>query len=360
MIMCEWMDRSLLSIALESMKAEFGLTDTQAGMMASASLWVVPFTVMFLGRLSDHMPRAKLLGAGVFGWGACTLATGSANSFEGVLIIRVLAGLSNTAGYPVAVSLLADFFGETEMTTAMGYFNAGCAVGGLLGMALGGRIITEVGWRWAFWLIGLPQVSLAVLLVLTVRERPRAVVTRTWSQDLQSLLRMPSLLLMMFGALLSGLMSGNHRFISALAQRVHHVSAETVGLVMGVVLGITGIISAWGGGHAIDRLFHRRGDSRVLLWCASASDIVYLAFGTFALLSPSFEFMIILLAFATAATSLGQGIDTANQMLGRGRRGTAQALMECSWSVGMGIGPFLAGALSDSFHSGEAATTGAR
>ena len=42
MVMCEWLDRTVLSISMQSMKEDFGLTDSQVGILASASLWVVP------------------------------------------------------------------------------------------------------------------------------------------------------------------------------------------------------------------------------------------------------------------------------------------------------------------------------
>lgn len=51
-------------------------------MLASSSLWVVPFATSCVGRLADHLPRARLLSAGVFLWCLATIATGLSSSFE--------------------------------------------------------------------------------------------------------------------------------------------------------------------------------------------------------------------------------------------------------------------------------------
>lgn len=349
MMMAEWMDRSVLSISLQAMKEEFHLTDLQTGLMASSSLWIVPLAVTFMGRVADFVPKAKMLACGVLLWGVCTIATGSARSFQDVLICRIFAGLANCAGYPVAVSLLAEFFEPTEMTTAIGYFNAGCGFGGLLGLALGGWLITDYGWRYAFWCVGVPQLAIAALLATTVRSKPEpSPQTSLWA-DVMSLIRFPSLRYMLLAALLSGLMSGNHRFISALVQRLHHVTAQYIGSYMGVPLGLAGVAASWTGGHVVDHFLHKSGDGRMLFWCAAFGDMLHMVFGTLALLSPEFWQLVVFLMVAAFCAALNQGIDTANQQLGRGRRGTTQAMLECGWAVGMAIGPFMGGAMSDTF-----------
>ncbi|CAK0833383.1 unnamed protein product [Prorocentrum cordatum] len=350
---CEWIDRSVLSLSMESMKSEFQLSDMQTGMIASAALWVLPLVVMFMGRLADHVPRAKLLACGVLGWAVTTIATGSAQSFHAIVSIRMLAGLANCAGYPVAVSLLADFFHAGQLATAMGYFNAGMAIGGLLGMVIGGYMVVHAGWRWAFWVVGGPQVVLSVLLATTVREQPRAQLSRSWTEDIRQLLRLPTLLFMLLGGLLSGLMNGEQRFISALAKRNYRTDEQTVGLLLGGVLGSAGILAACVGGHFLDKALIKTGDSRMLLWCAVVGDFFYLVLGTCGLLAPSLGLLVTFLVGATFASSLMQGLDPTMQALARGRRATTQAMLELCWSVGMAAGPFLAGGISDLLRNGS-------
>lgn len=90
------------------------------------------------------------------------------------ILCRLLAGLANCAGYPVALALLCDHFEAEELSTAMGFYHAGAALGGLVGFAVGGSLVSAYGWRWAFGLVGAPQVLVALLLC-TVRHRERLV-----------------------------------------------------------------------------------------------------------------------------------------------------------------------------------------
>eukprot|EP00913_Durusdinium_trenchii_P030323 g28406.t1 len=188
-VMCEWLDRSVLSIALESMKPDFQMNDVQVGLLASSSLWIVPLATGPVGRLADRVPRAKLLGAGVFLWSLSTLATGLSGSFEVAILCRLAAGVANCAGYPVALALLCDHFAAEELSTAMGFYHAGSALGGLVGFALGGSLISKYGWRSAFALLGAPQVAVSFLLLCTVPNSYSSKPDGHWASDLKALLK---------------------------------------------------------------------------------------------------------------------------------------------------------------------------
>ena len=348
MVMCEWLDRTVLSIAMESMKEDFKLTDAQVGLLASASLWIVPFATGCVGRLADHVPRARLIGAGVFGWAVATFATGSSPSFEVTLLCRLLAGVANCAGYPVTLALLSDYFAAEEMATAMGYYHAGSALGGLMGFAAGGVLVTSRGWRWAFWVVASPQVIVALLFCFTVpRTAEEAPPKEGVCSDVRQLLSLRPLRLLMLGAMCTGMLSGQGRFLSAFTERRHGVEAAQIGLVMGPVLGVTGVVSSFVIGHLVDRVFRRHGDIRVNLWFASFGDVLGMLCGIAAILGPSFAVLIFFTALGVVVGCFRQGVQAVVQRLGVGRRGTAQGLLETCWSIGMGIGPFLAGELSD-------------
>eukprot|EP00439_Symbiodinium_sp_Y106_P084309 s481_g25.t1 len=348
MVMCEWLDRTVLSIAMESMKEDFKLTDAQVGLLASASLWIVPFATGCVGRLADHVPRARLIGAGVFGWAVATFATGSSPSFEVTLLSRLLAGVANCAGYPVTLALLSDYFAAEEMATAMGYYHAGSALGGLMGFAAGGVLVTSRGWRWAFWVVASPQVIVALLFCFTVpRTAEEGPPKEGVCSDVRQLLALRPLRLLMLGATCTGMLSGQGRFLSAFTERRHGVEAAQIGLVMGPVLGVTGVVSSFVIGHLVDRVFRRRGDLRVNLWFATFGDVLGMLCGVAAILGPSFAVLIFFTALGVVVGCFRQGVQAVVQRLGVGRRGTAQGLLETCWSIGMGIGPFLAGELSD-------------
>jgi len=250
--------------------------------------------------------------------------------------------------------LMSDHFESEELTTAMGYFSVGMAIGGLLGFAVGGTLVTQAGWRWAFWAVGSPQLIVSLLFFFTVPEgKGKAKPEQSWSADVGELLTARSVRLLMTGSLLTGLCSGQGRFLSALAERKHGVEPERIGLVMGPILGLTGVLAAWLGGHFVDHCFAKTGDARVNLWLAAVADMLSIIAGSCSVLAHSFPLLVVFAAFGVAASSLRNGVQAVIQMLSTGRRGTMQGVLETCWSLGMGLGPLLAGGISDVFESSD-------
>ena len=230
----------------------------------------------------------------------------------------------------------------------MGYYHAGSALGGLAGFAAGGALVTSHGWRWAFWIVASPQVIVALFFCFTVpRTAEETPPKEGVLADVRCLLGLRPLRLLMMGALCTGMLSGQGRFLSAFVERRHRVEPVEIGLVMGPVLGVTGVVSSFIVGHLVDRAFRRRADLRVNLWLASFGDVMAMLFGIAAIAAPSFALLIFFSALGAVVGCLRQGVQTVVQRIGVGRRGTVQGMLEMCWAVGMGIGPFLAGALSD-------------
>jgi len=230
----------------------------------------------------------------------------------------------------------------------MGYYHAGSSVGGLLGFAAGGALVTSHGWRWAFWIVASPQLLVAAFFFFTVPEGAGEVPPKAdYVSDLKELWALRPLRLLMLGALSTGLLSGQGRFLSSFVERRHEVEPARIGLVMGPILGVTGVVSSFLLGHVLDHSFKRSGDIRVNLWFAFFGDMVGMLAGIAAISAPSFGMLIFFSAVGVMASCLRQGVQTVVQEIGTGRRGTVQGLLEMCWAIGMGSGPFLAGTLSD-------------
>ena len=142
----------------------------------------------------------------------------------------------------MTLALLSDHFAAEEMATAMGYYHAGSAFGGLLGFAAGGALVTSKGWRWAFWGVASPQVIVALFFCFTVPQTAGEVPPAEGVlSDVRELLGLRPLRLLMLGAMSTGLLSGQGRFLSSFVERRHGVEPAQIGLVMGPVLGVTGL-----------------------------------------------------------------------------------------------------------------------
>lgn len=184
--MVNFVDRQILSILANDIKADLGLTDAQLGFLYGTAFAV--FYALFgipLGRLADGWHRVRLLSLGLALWSCMTALSGLARNGVSLSFARVGVGIGEATANPSAYSLIADWFPQRLRATALAIYSAGLFVGSGLSLVLGGLIAESwnaaypsggpaglVGWQAAFLAVGLPGVALAVW-VWSLREPDR-------------------------------------------------------------------------------------------------------------------------------------------------------------------------------------------
>src|SRR5690606_9272996 len=167
-------DRTVMSILIEPVKAEFQLSDSQLGVLTGLAFGLTyALAGLPMGWLIDRVNRTKLLAAVVAIWSVCTSICGFAQSYPALVMARLAVGASESAAAPTAMSMIADLFPKERRSTAMGIFWTSTAFGTARSLLLGGVIAAIYGWRAAFFVAGVPGLILAVLIFLTVREPAR-------------------------------------------------------------------------------------------------------------------------------------------------------------------------------------------
>ena len=366
--MLSFMDRTLISLLIGPIKAEFALSDTQIGMLIGFG-FVVFYSVLGLpfGALADRSDRRWLIVAGLIAWSLATCASGYAGGFVALMAMRTLVGVGEATLSPAAYSTLADRFPPHRLGVAIAIYAAGVSVGGGLAMAFGGLLVEWAshasvtlpligsigGWRLALFSVGILGFPMALLMVLTLREAPRKV--RVAPPPLSELWRYignrkPA----MIGALTAFAFANVANYVvflwtPALFMRVHGLDARTTGLIMGGIVGVFGSAGMVLGGLAVDWLT-RRGvrdaTIRVIFWCIVAQIPVMPV--AFLVGSPTLAFVLMVptMMLTTAASSVQA---TALQLMTPSRmRGRIIAIyLLVVTMVGMGVGPLMIGILSD-------------
>jgi MFS family permease len=183
-----FVDRLILGLLVQPIKAGLGVSDTQIGLLAGVG-FALFYTVMGvpLARLADSTNRKWLIIAGITLWSAMTAASAFATSFTALLVARIGVGVGEATLTPAATSMIADYFSRDRVARALGVFSMGVYLGAgvaLLAGSLVVRAVTGTGpvtipglgtfnaWQLAFLLAALPG-ALAVVLMLSVREPPR-------------------------------------------------------------------------------------------------------------------------------------------------------------------------------------------
>jgi MFS transporter, Spinster family, sphingosine-1-phosphate transporter len=157
-----YLDRQVLPATLEDIKVGLSLSDKQMGLLGTSFLLVIIAASPVFGVLGDRQSRTRLVAVGAAVWSLATVASGLAASFGQLLVARMLVGSGEAAYGTIAPSLLSDLFAPRLRGRVFAIFYAALPVGAALGFTLGGAIDRHYGWRYAFWLTGLPGLLLAL------------------------------------------------------------------------------------------------------------------------------------------------------------------------------------------------------
>jgi MFS family permease len=181
-----FLDRQILAILAERIRADLGVSDAELGFLYGTAFAV--FYALFgipLGRLADVWDRRKLIALGLAVWSLMTALSGLARNFPELALARIGVGIGEASAAPAAFSLLSDYFPAARRATALAIYSSGIYLGAGLGLVVGGQVVDRWdaafptaapfdlrGWQVAFFVVGLPGLLLA-LWVRTLREPPR-------------------------------------------------------------------------------------------------------------------------------------------------------------------------------------------
>jgi MFS family permease len=167
-----YIDRYVLASVFEPIKQELHFTDTQLGLLSSAFMIAYSFTSPAFGRMGDLYVRKYLIAGGVALWSFATAGAGLARTFWQMFIPRSLVGIGEASYATTAPAIITDCYEVERRGRALAVFYAAIPAGSALGFVLGGELSTTLGWRTAFFLVGLPGLLFA-LLALFIREPKR-------------------------------------------------------------------------------------------------------------------------------------------------------------------------------------------
>ena len=168
---------NLVAGALPAIQDHFGFGDTVAGAIPTAAALAGVVLLLPAGRLADSGRRTAIVALVVLVWSACSVFSGLATSFALFFVTRILLGAAGQLYNPPASSLLADYYPSRTRSKAYGLERAGYYTGLPVGVALGGVLAEALGWRGVFFVVAIPGLLVAAL-VLTLREPIRGIGDR--------------------------------------------------------------------------------------------------------------------------------------------------------------------------------------
>ncbi|MEW7854550.1 spinster family MFS transporter [Pseudomonas chlororaphis] len=169
-----FVDRTILSAVGEPLRLEFGLSDTQLGLMGGLA-FALTYSVLGVPAafLSERVPRKVIIASAVMIWSVMTMLCGLATGFVSLLLLRAGVGVGESGFMPSAHALISDFFPPQRRAFALALFTTALPIGVLIAAICGGWLVHNLGWRWTFAVIGAPGLILAPLIWFTLREPAR-------------------------------------------------------------------------------------------------------------------------------------------------------------------------------------------
>jgi MFS family permease len=159
-----FIDRQILVILQESIKKELHLSDTQLGLLSGFTFAIFYVTLGIpIARLADKTNRRNTIAVSLGIWSIMTACSGLARNFIQLLLARIGVGVGEAGGSPPAHAMISDYFPPEKRSTALSVYSAGLYFGVLIGFLMGGYLNQQLGWRTAFFVVGLPGIIFSLL-----------------------------------------------------------------------------------------------------------------------------------------------------------------------------------------------------
>ena len=370
-----FIDRLILSLLVQPIKVELGISDTAFSLLAGAA-----FAIFYCGmglviaRWADRYSRKWIVTIGIFLWCLMTALSGTARSYLQLFAYRVGVGVGEATLSPSAYSLLAGHFPPQKLALAVGIFSAGVTAGTGLAYLLGGSVIGWVmslgsvqlpllgelsGWRLVMAVVGLLGLPVAVLMVF-VREParpqglPPATPTEVWAHFIAHAQE--------YGYVFAGYGTTSITAFAVmiwtpeLYRRQYGAGIGEAALAIGTVALIGGVLGAFLGGALSDRL-EAGGDRRAKLRVLAACGIGLLLPAVLAPLMPTMigHAAVISLTFFFGSAAMGPAGAFVQSITPDRMRAQFGACYQFSLVlVGATLGPFAVGFVTDQVFGDEA------
>lgn len=353
-------DRQVVYILFPLIKADLKFTDTQLG-----ALGALPFALFYslmglpLGWLADRWHRVRLITIGLIVWSGLTTLSGMARGFWSLFVVRVGVGIGESSCAPAGQTILSDYFPPAKRSTILAAFNCGVPIGHGLGLYLGGYIAQHWGWRWAFYLLGIPGLLLA-LVVATLREPmrgqmeeqlkppPAAGAPHAIKRLLAVIRATPTLRWHFAGMAMIGFaVNGAAVWLPTFLVRVRGMTVEAAGEISGLSAIVAGLLGTFLGGLLADRWMARRKNARMFILVVRSLLVIPFLFGMFFVAEPVLLITLIVVGSSVSAVWFGPASAVVHDLVEPGIRSMAVAVYLLVINLAAGVSPILIGKLTD-------------
>lgn len=352
-----FLDRVMIALIAEKIKAEFLLSDLQIGLLGGTAFAVVnAFASIPIARMAERYNRARVTAGFLMLASVFTALAGATVSFFQLFLCRCGMAAGNAATEAPPHSMISDMVPPEKRASALSLYMLGVPVAALFGSFAGGAIAEHFGWRNTFVFFGVMGGLIALLCYFCLHEPERRVTATaggtgklsTW-EVVRLLLGNKSLRYVMFGlSCISVGAFGVNTFLPAFFSRNFGLDAAQAGLVFGLVSGIAAFFGTLLGGYVSEYMARR--DGRWLLGIPALGTLIGVPIFLLGLSSNALFLAVPLMLLGSFSfyTAMGPAIATLHGSLDSFSRATGSAVfLLIVHFFGQGLGPPLVGIVSD-------------
>lgn len=358
-----FVDRQLLSVLVEPIRADLDFSDTQFGLLTGlAFAFFYAAMGVPVAMVADRWNRVKVVGIACLIWSGFTAACGLATSFWQLALMRFGVGAGEAGGTAPSLSVIADYFPPERRPLAMALFTLNGPFGVFVGAAFGGWAASVIGWRGAFIAIGSVGLIVVPLLIALVREPARgqmdirAVADEALpiGQTLGLFARRRSLWMVMIGAGLAAFVSnGMLNWIPAFLMRTQGMPLQAVATWFAPAAGITFGIGVLGGGAIVSRMARLTPRAYGLVPAVASLALVPTLAAALLVHRWQLSLALLLVPMAACTAYIAPAFALVQNLMPPRSRATAAAILMLMFNiVGLGLGPLFVGVISDALKPG--------
>lgn len=349
-ICLSYVDRYLLAVLLQPIKADFGLSDSEIGLLSGFAF--VVFYVLAgvpVARLADKGFRRSVIVGSILVWSAMTALTGAATSFWHLAAARFGVGAGEGGVMPTSQAIVAGLYPPERRTPALAILASGGSIGLLIAFAGGARMEAAIGWRATFMAMLIPGAIFALLaaILLPKQPKPASVVPAAGPPPAKMLANPHFRHLPIAQALIVLLLFGHIQWLPAFFERSFGASRGQVGAFLGVSQAGGTLLGAILGAYLIQRLAKGyRARLRWVMGCVAVGGLTVV--GLYASPAAGLSYGLAALAGFLLSAPSGVILSHLQSSVRQSERATAAAAAIVVASViGLGAGPALIGLFSD-------------
>lgn len=361
--MFDFIDRMVVVSLFPYLKSDWGLSDTECGLLISAVYWSIVILSFPISVVIDRWSRKKAIGVMAVVWSIATVACAFTRNFYQLFVMRIIVGAGEAGYAPGGTAMIAALFPEKKRSMMVGLWTAALPLGSAIGIIAGGYIAVHFGWRHAFGIVALPGFLIAILFFFIRDYKTVALETRINNIDgshekkkmefieiVRQFTHTPSLILTYIA------FAGNMFLVAAYMSwlptfyhRLEGLPMEKAGMKGSMVM-LLGIVGFPLGGFLVDKWRQKQVRARLLFPAISSLITAMIFFIAFYYLKGTVQYFLVLFGGIAAALFSPAAIAVTQDVVHPGLRATSYSFCVISQNLlGSSLGPLFAGMLSDRY-----------